>query len=186
VPSEGPVILASNHRSYFDPPLIGVSVDREVHFMAKSELFSFPPFGALISALNAHPVRRGQKDTAAVDRMVELLKDGAAVVIFPEGTRNRGQDRLGKAKSGIARLAQASGVPIQIVCVRGSRNKWKALLRRAPVRVYFGRVITSEEYRMYETDPKGYRALSRFVLGEIGRLMSEIDAGSEMDDASSV
>ncbi|OGF97643.1 MAG: hypothetical protein A2Z06_01185 [Candidatus Glassbacteria bacterium RBG_16_58_8] len=175
VPSSGPIILASNHRSYFDPPLIGISVDREVHFMAKSELFSFRPFGRLIASLNAHPVRRGQKDSAAVDEMVELLKRGEAVVIFPEGTRQRGRGGVGRAKSGVARLALSTGAPIMTVYIRGSREKWKALFRLKPVRVYFGRVIEPETYGKYSRDSKGFRALAGHVVGEIGRLIEEVD-----------
>lgn len=175
VPSKGPLILASNHRSYFDPPLIGVSVDREVHFMAKSELFSFKPFGKLISILNAHPVRRGQKDTAAVDGMIELLRNDEVVVIFPEGTRQRGGKRTGKAKSGVARLAHASGAPILTVYVSGSDMKLKSLLRLRPLRVYFGRVIDPDEYRAFDPKPKGFRALANFVLEEIDRIMTNVE-----------
>jgi 1-acyl-sn-glycerol-3-phosphate acyltransferase len=177
VPLKGPLILASNHRSYFDPPLIGVSVGREVHFLAKSELFYFKPFGKLISILNAHPIRRGQKDTAAVDQMIELLKNDKAVVIFPEGTRQRGKKRLGRAKSGIARLAQATGAPIQTVYVRGSNEMIKSMLRFRPLQVYFGRIIDSDEYRNFETSPKGFRALASFVLEEIDRLMTDVETG---------
>lgn len=175
IPLKGPLILASNHRSYFDPPLIGVSVEREVHYLAKSELFSFKPFGKLISVLNAHPVRRGQKDTAAVDEMIGLLKNGKAVVIFPEGTRQRGAKRLGKAKSGIARLAQATGAPILTVYIRGSNEKMKCLLRLRPLRVCFGRVIDSVEYRDFGQTPKGFRALANFVLEEVDRIMMDME-----------
>lgn len=175
VPSGGPVILASNHRSFLDPPLIGVSVEREVHFMAKSELFTFRPFGRLIALLNAHPVRRGQKDAAAVEKMIELLRRGEAVVIFPEGTRQKGDGGVGRAKSGVARLAQATGASIVTVYVGGSREKWKAFLRLKPVRVHFGRVIGPDIYREYSRDPKGFRALATFVVEEIGRIQEEVD-----------
>jgi 1-acyl-sn-glycerol-3-phosphate acyltransferase len=175
VPVDGPVILASNHRSYYDPPLIGISINREVHFLAKVELFSFRPFGKLISALNAHPVRRGQKDIAAVAEMVDLLKNARAVVIFPEGTRQKGMGDHVKAKSGVARLALATGAPIMTTYVQGSENVWKALFRLRPVRVHFGRIIEPEEYRKYSKDSKGFRSLAKYVLGEINELGREVE-----------
>ncbi len=176
VPSTGRIILASNHRSYLDPPLIGVSVRREVHFLAKSELFVFAPFARIISALNAHPVRRGKKDTGAIGVMTDLLKDDMAVVIFPEGTRQKKGAVPGKAKSGIARLALASGAPILPVYIKGSQSVWKAILRIEPVRVYFGRVISPEEAGRYRKDATGYRALAGHVLEEINGLIKEMEA----------
>ncbi len=170
VPLEGPVIIASNHRSYLDPPLLGVSIRREIHFLAKSELFSFKPFARLITTLNAHPVRRGMKDTAAVNEMIGLLERGEAVVIFPEGTRRKDEMEPLKIKSGVARLAQATGAPILTVHIRGSRKKLRAILRIDPVRVKFGRIIRPEEYREFGKDPKGFRKLAGYVLSEIRAL----------------
>ena len=175
VPEEGPVIIASNHRSCFDPPLLGVSVNREIHFLAKSELFTFRPFAKLIIALNAHPVRRGHKEARAVGGMVDLLKNEEAVVIFPEGTRQKESEMLGNAKSGVARLAQASGAPILTAYIRGSRKKWKGFLRINPVRVYFGKLIGPDMYRDYGRDPKGFRALAKYVLGEIESIMKAVE-----------
>jgi 1-acyl-sn-glycerol-3-phosphate acyltransferase len=175
VPEDGPLILASNHRSYFDPPLLGISVNREIHFLAKSELFSFRPFGKLITYLNAHPVRRGKKDTRAVDGMVELLKKNEAVAIFPEGSRQKEGKNLGKAKSGVARLAQATHAPILTVYIRGSRKKWRGFLRVDPVSVYFGKMISPDVYGEYGKDPKGYRALATYVLSEIEGLMEMVE-----------
>jgi 1-acyl-sn-glycerol-3-phosphate acyltransferase len=186
VPPDGPLILASNHRSYLDPPLLGISLEREVHFLAKAELFAFGPFGRLITALNAHPVRRGQRDTTAVEGMVELLREGKVVVIFPEGTRQKVRMRSVQAKSGVSRLAQATGAPIQVAYVEGSGEKWKALLRLRPLRVYFGPIIQSEEYREYGSSTKGYRTLAKTVIGEIERLGREVEenrnAGKGLED----
>jgi 1-acyl-sn-glycerol-3-phosphate acyltransferase len=175
VPPKGPVIIASNHRSYFDPPLLGVSIQREIHFLAKSELFTFKPFAKLITTLNAHPVRRGRKDTVAVNEMIGLLEKGEAVVIFPEGTRRTEKRRSVKIKSGVARLAQATGAPILTVHIKGSREKWKAFLRIKPVCVKFGRIIGPEEYRDFGENPKGFRELACYILEEIDKLGGEGD-----------
>ena len=88
VPRRGGVVLAANHTSYMDPPLVGCAAPRPVHFMAKSELFTHPRFSALIRALGAFPVRRAGTDRQALRTAHELLTAGEAVVIFIEGSRS--------------------------------------------------------------------------------------------------
>ena len=87
VPREGRLLLASNHLSVLDPALIGAVLPRELDYMAKTELFRIPGFGALIRRLNAHPVDRSGSDSAALRLALRLLGDGRAVLVFPEGTR---------------------------------------------------------------------------------------------------
>lgn len=114
IPAEGPVILASNHISNFDPPTIGVKVSRKVHFMAKEELFKIPIFGSLIHAFGAFPVKRGGVSKDAIKSGISLLKSGKMMGIFPEGSRSS----KGAAKKGAAMIAMRSGaviVPVAIV-----------------------------------------------------------------------
>ena len=87
VPRDGALLLASNHSSLLDPPLIGCVLPRELDYLAKTELFRIPGFGALIRRLNAHPVDRSGSDSAALRLALRLLGDGRAVLVFPEGTR---------------------------------------------------------------------------------------------------
>ena len=90
VPEKGAIIVAPNHKSYWDPPMIGVAFKtRIVHFMAKEELFKNPVFGWVIRQLGTFPVRRGVTDRAAIRQAVKVLKDGYPLGIFPEGTRIR-------------------------------------------------------------------------------------------------
>lgn len=107
----GGAVIAPNHQSFWDIPLIAVSVPRRVHFMAKEELFRVPVFGALIRSLLAFPVRRGAPDRTAIRYAVERLQEGDLVVIFPEGTRSK-SGRLGKFESGAAMIALKAGVPM--------------------------------------------------------------------------
>src|SRR5215210_6016824 len=86
IPRRGAVILASNHRSFLDPFLIGCSLRRPIYFMAKRELFRRPLQGWLLNALGAFPVRRGESDEEAMETARTVLRRGDAVVIFPEGT----------------------------------------------------------------------------------------------------
>jgi 1-acyl-sn-glycerol-3-phosphate acyltransferase len=118
VPRDGPLIVACNHVSYFDPPALGVAMPRPIHYMAKVELFAMPVLGPVIARLNAFPVDRSRGDVAAIRRSVEVLKGGAAVGIFPEGTRNA-SGRV-TAQVGVALLASLSGAPVLPAYVAGS------------------------------------------------------------------
>src|SRR5258706_12353999 len=80
IPNSGPVIIAANHRSYADPPVIGLSVSRPVHFLAKKELFDFKPFGWLISRLNAHPLNR-RAGVAAMKEAQRILQEGGVIIL---------------------------------------------------------------------------------------------------------
>ena len=118
IPLEGPLIVACNHVSYFDPPALGVAMPRPVRYMAKMELFSIPVLGPVIAALGAYPVDRKRGDTGAVKRALELLRTGAAVGVFPEGTRNL--DGTIKGQLGVALLASLSGATVQPAYIDGS------------------------------------------------------------------
>lgn len=114
IPSEGAVVLASNHISNFDPPTVGVKVKRQVLFMAKEELFKIPVFGALITSFGAFPVKRGGVSKEAIKSAISLLNSGKMLAIFPEGSRTN----TGAAKKGAAMIAlrgEATIVPVAIV-----------------------------------------------------------------------
>jgi 1-acyl-sn-glycerol-3-phosphate acyltransferase len=116
VPANGPLIVAANHRSYLDPPLLGTWFPRTIHFMAKTELFALPVIGWLIARLNAFPVDRSRADLGSIRRALQLLKNGGAVGIFPEGTRNRSGES--QARGGavlIAATARCPVVPVALV-----------------------------------------------------------------------
>ncbi len=108
------LIIASNHLSSFDPPLIGSLVPREIHFMAKRELFETQPSRWVCEHLMAFPIDRNKGDTKAIKEALRFLKSGVAVGIFPQGTRNTG-DAAGL--DGAAFLAQRAEVPLQPVAV---------------------------------------------------------------------
>jgi len=132
IPRDGAAIIAANHVSYFDPPAVGVASRRELHYMAKEELFSIPVLGFLISKANSFPVDRKRGDHAAIKRSLEILKKGEALMMFPEGTRNL--DGTLRAQLGIALLVARSGAPVVPAYVSGTRN-----LRRFPqITVRFG------------------------------------------------
>ena len=118
IPQEGPLVIASNHLSLLDPPVIGVAAPRKVHFMAKQELF-VPILGDIYKALGAFPVRRGGADRAAIKHGIDILKDNKVLAIFPEGTRSK-TGKLGKAEPGALMMASKAMATIVPCCVIGT------------------------------------------------------------------
>jgi 1-acyl-sn-glycerol-3-phosphate acyltransferase len=116
LPAEGPVLLAANHDSYWDPVAVGLAAFRVrmVHALAKASMWKYPVVGRMLTGMAQIPIRRGERDAAAMDHAIEELRSGKCIGIFPEGTRSKGTEL--RARSGIARLAAA--VPeAQVVCV---------------------------------------------------------------------
>jgi len=140
VPRTGGVLLAANHASLLDPPAIGCVAPRALTFLAKAELFAVPLLGALIRRLNARPLRREGPDAGALRTALRALADGAALLVFPEGTR--GDERtLRPAKPGIGMLAVTGRVPVVPVYISGTGRAWprgRRLPRPAKVVVAFG------------------------------------------------
>jgi 1-acyl-sn-glycerol-3-phosphate acyltransferase len=171
VPAQGPVLLVSNHSSVLDPPFVGGVCPRQLTFLAKAELFQIPLFGRLIHALNARPVRREGADAGALRVALRALERGAALLVFPEGTRGE-EGRLREAKPGAALLAVLSGAPVVPVLVQGSGRAWprgRRLPRPAKVLVTFGPPLRFE--RPAEGDRKEhYDSVSRQMMTAIARL----------------
>jgi 1-acyl-sn-glycerol-3-phosphate acyltransferase len=173
VPAEGAVLLAANHASALDPPAVGAAVPRPMHFMAKAELFRVPLLGALIRRLNAHPVTREGGDAAALRLALGLLRDGQALLVFPEGTRTR-DGRLGPGKAGIGMLAAQAGAPVVPVYVSGSARAlpWGAGWRRpTPLTVAYGPPLIFAR----ERGKTRYQAISDEIMAAIGRLQGDIE-----------
>lgn len=123
VPMEGPLIVASNHASFFDPMLLGTALPRPLAFMARKTLFEIPLFGSLIRELFAFPLDREGDSREALRVFGERLAQGWAVVLFPEGTRTR-TGRLGPMKSGVGMLAVRNHAPVLPVYIWGSYQSW--------------------------------------------------------------
>jgi 1-acyl-sn-glycerol-3-phosphate acyltransferase len=136
IPSEGPVLLAANHRSFLDPFVIGTLTRRPVYYMAKRELFERPWQAWILGSLGAFPIDRGAGDEHAMSTARALLERGDCVVIFPEGTRVR-TGPLGHPHRGVGRLALQAGVPVVPVAVMGSedvRRGWRIRPRKVTLR----------------------------------------------------
>lgn len=123
IPSAGPLIIAPNHVTYADPPLISLPVARPIFFMAWNRLFNVPLFGRLIRFLRAFPVETESADSSATRGAVRLLKAGQAIMIFPEGSRTP-DGRLQRFKPGAFRLACSLKAPVLPVTVIGGHESW--------------------------------------------------------------
>ena len=121
IPSQGSLLIVANHLNLVDPPLLGVSLSRKVIFMAKKELFRPKLIGYFVSGFGAFPVHRGQLDRQALRQAYQVLADGLALVMFPEGTRSR-SGQLQPALPGPALIAMRSGAPILPVGITGTEK----------------------------------------------------------------
>jgi glycerol-3-phosphate dehydrogenase (NAD(P)+) len=142
IPASGPVILASNHRSFLDPFVIATLARRPLYYVAQEELFRNRLIGWLLNNLGAFPVRRGESDGDMIETAKAILGRGDAVLIFPEGTRIR-PGALGRPRRGVGRLALETGAPVVPVAVIGTeaiRKGWR--IRPHKVRIRVGRALT--------------------------------------------
>lgn len=135
MPRSGPVIVACNHVSYFDPPVLGTASPRRIQYMAKEELFRIPVLGRAIHAVGAYPVDRKGSATGAIKRSVEVLRAGGVIGIFPEGGRN--VTGSAQARAGVALLASLANAPVVPARLTGTDEA----KRLQPFRVYFGKPL---------------------------------------------
>jgi len=171
IPKEGGFILASNHLSYFDPPLVGSWFRRPVYFMAKQELFKNRLFGNIISRTNALPLRRGTIDRAALDSCVEVIERGFGLTVFPEGTRAT-KGRFLDPKPGVGMVALRARCPIVPAYIHGSNNLKACLLGRDRLSITYGEMLPAEWVASFETSKEGYVQLAKAVMEKIASLSS--------------
>jgi 1-acyl-sn-glycerol-3-phosphate acyltransferase len=169
LPSEGGYVLAANHNSNFDPWPLSLPLwpRRFLRFMAKSELYWWP-LGRIITAGGGFPVRRGERDIEAINRAVDLAREGYVVAMFPHGTRQKKglvKRHQPKAHTGAARIALEAGVPLVPAAVAGTDR----LARLGPLRVRYGRPLDLEDLRDKEL-PIASREATERLIAEIERL----------------
>ena len=169
IPLRGPYIVASNHRSHLDPPVLNSAFPEPLVFLAKEELFK-PPLGWFIKHMRAVPLKRSAKDIETLEMTLGLLKSGCPVAIFPEGTRARPREFL-RPKPGVGLLAVKSGVPVIPVLIEGTDSvfpKGKMYPKPGhPIRVIVGE---PKSYKDYEDNLKGYRKASLEIMERIKSL----------------
>lgn len=157
VPEDGGLVVAANHRSYLDPPLLGAWFPRTVHFMAKQELFKIAILGPLIRAVHAFPVDRERADVGAIRQALRILRGGGVVGIFPEGTRNLGGEA--EARGGAVLLAATAHCPLVPVALVNTRYAIRRL-RASKVEVRIGEpiVLQGSERKATKTEIERWTA----------------------------
>jgi 1-acyl-sn-glycerol-3-phosphate acyltransferase len=155
VPDAGAAIICANHSGYKDLLLIGMCVRRKVRWLAKSELFRNPAFGALITCLGAFPVERGTGDRGAIKTVYEVLGSGEIVGIFPEGRRVRGPDDRPAAKRGFVSFALNARAPLVPVAIKYGDGPLGAGKLFSRIHISFGEKVVLDYGKKYGRDELG-------------------------------
>ncbi|MGB8853263.1 MAG: lysophospholipid acyltransferase family protein [Pirellulales bacterium] len=169
LPKTGGLLVLSTHQSHLDPLLLGLATDRRLSSLARSSLYRFKPFGFIITALDAVPIDRNTSAVKAMKLVIERLKRGAAVIVFPEGTRTP-NGQLGELKPGFALLAKKAEVPIVPVAIVGAFECWprsRMFPQPGRVRLEFGKLISVAEAAAMD---------DRTLTAECDRRLRELDA----------
>lgn len=164
VPPEGGLVVAANHFASLDHPLIGINSPRAIHYMAKAELLEMTVIGQLLKWTGAFPVKRGLADRDALREARRLVREGHAVGIHVEGTRQR-LGYPGEAKLGGMMIAMEESVPIAPCAVE--TFKWNAKTNRRACSVVWGHPIATDGF---SRDRAGYTELTELVTAEIFKL----------------
>lgn len=187
VPTHGPVILASNHASFLDPPLVGSGLKRGINYLARESLFRFPVLGWILHRWQAVPVDREGGGAKGLKAILDRLLHGGAIILFPEGTRTR-DGRLQPARSGIGLTVIKSDAPVVPVRVFGTFEAFNRRMRfPRPCRrviVKYGRPMLFEQLRAEATTCSKQR-LKEIYQEIANQIMEHIAALEPCEDRES-
>lgn len=146
IPARGGIIIASNHLSNLDPPLLGIVIPRYIRFMGKAELFSVKPLGRLFTTLGGFPIHRGKVDRQAIRMAIEIVDTGGCLVMFPEGHRSK-DGQLGDLMPGVASIAKKSRATVIPTAIVGKYRFWGKLTIRFGAPIFTGDLSSDESLR---------------------------------------
>ena len=185
IPKDGPVLVAANHISYFDPLAQGyflVKAGRRPRYLAKIELFRNRFTGPILRGVRQIPVRRGSGDRGPVEFGAKALRAGEMVVVYPESTVSTNPDHSPmRGKTGVARLALAAGAPVVPVAIWGSAPVWQRDGKRnlkfgRPIWVKAGTPLDFSHYEERADDPEVLREVTDQVMNELSVLVDDMRA----------
>jgi 1-acyl-sn-glycerol-3-phosphate acyltransferase len=185
IPPEGPILVACNHISYLDPlahAYMLVKAGRRSRFLAKSELYGNPFLRRLLQGTRQIKVERGSGSMAPVEEAKRALREGEAVMVYPEGTITRNPDFTPmEGRTGVARLTLASEVPVLPMAVWGSQHVWQragvgSLKFGRPIWVKAGAPLDFSQYEGKGNDPATLRKITDTVMDELARLVTDLRA----------
>jgi 1-acyl-sn-glycerol-3-phosphate acyltransferase len=168
---DGPAIMAANHQSYLDPPLVGITCRAEIYFLARKTLFKNKFLGSMLSRVNALPVDLSGADLTAIRTIINLLKQGQRTAIFPEGTRSL-TGEIQRARPGIGMIIAKTLAPVVPMRIFGSFEAWPkgGKIELSPITVVVGKPIRfkKEDFVMKSRD--AYQKISEQVLATIAAI----------------
>lgn len=168
IPKEGPVVVVANHRSFWDPVVLGIILNRKVFMMAKEELFNIPILKNIIRGMGAFPVKRGKPDRNALRIAAKILEDGSMLGLFPEGTRSQ-TDELLPAQPGAALFAMRSKAPILPIGLNNTKAIFKKF--RPSVVVNIGNVLVYPEIYDSKASSEDLEIVSQDMMKSIKKLL---------------
>ncbi len=172
-PAEGPFLIASNHASHLDPPLVGGQIAKQMRFFARKSLWDNRVMSWWLDRVETIPVERDSGDIGAIKRVLQALKEDRAVVLFPEGTRSP-DGHLQKPKAGVGLMACKTGVPVVPCRVYGSFaafGKGRLIPKfGTPVTIVFGRPIPAADYDDPAAGKARYELAAQRIMDRIAAL----------------
>ncbi|USK69007.1 1-acyl-sn-glycerol-3-phosphate acyltransferase [Peribacillus asahii] len=161
-PKDGGVLICANHIDNLDPPVVGITSPRDIHFMAKEELFHAPILKQLLPNINAFPVKRGLSDKGALKMGLKILKDGEVLGLFPEGTRSK-TGELGKGLAGAGFFALRTNAVVVPCAIIGPYKPFRKL------KVVYGKPVDFSQYREQKLSAE---EATEIIMDEIRKLIS--------------
>jgi 1-acyl-sn-glycerol-3-phosphate acyltransferase len=167
---EGPCIIAANHCSFFDPPLVGVACKRAIHYLARKSLLDWPVVGPVFPDLNVIPVDQKNADRSALMAAIRVVRTGGAILVFPEGTRSA-DGRLQAAQPGVGMIVAKTGAPVAPMRIFGSFEAFprnRKFPRRATISVVVGKPLQFPPEEISKRDI--YQKTSDRILDAVAEL----------------
>ena len=171
----GPLILAVNHSSFFDPPLAGICSRRAVYFLARKTLLKWPFFGPLFPDMNVIPVERGGNDMSALREVIKKIREGNGVLLFPEGTRSK-DGNIQPARAGIGLVIAKTGAPVLPMRIFGAYDAFPKNSKRlhfSRITVVIGEPLFFSPDEIASATRETYQAFSDRVMEAIAALRIE-------------
>ena len=169
IPESGAFILAANHVSNWDPPLLGTFINREICYMGKKELFKNSVMAWICRSLHVFPVKRGAADKTAIKTAVKILKDGKCFGIFPEGTRSK-TGKLGKAESGVSLIAAITKAPIIPAAIVNTEKIFSSEVKFPRLAVVYGMPL---KFTGSTKDRNALDSFAQSIMNEIAKLKAD-------------
>ena len=171
----GPLILAVNHSSFFDPPLAGICSRRAVYFLARKTLLQWPFFGPLFPDMNVIPVERDGNDMSALREVIKKIREGNGVLLFPEGTRSK-DGNIQPARAGIGLVIAKTGAPVLPMRIFGAYDAFPKNSKRlhfTQITVVIGEPLVFSPNDLASATRETYQMLSDRVMEAIAALKIE-------------